>query len=382
MNNQTKYNRLQDKIFGCVYGGAIGDAMGAPVEDMHYLDIIDMYGRVEDLIPLTKLRFGGRPPYEISHHFLFEAREGYLHEIDPTWHHSREILNNPFCGWSTKAGTYTDDMRYRVLAYQCFVQQGRPFTSYEFAEYLQNYWHESENTGHSMRREWARGFFNFNILTKIAVSGMPFYHPEINVGWGTPGGMIHPGDPSAAARDGSVLAAGIAEAMKPQATVDSVIGAILDHAYTIPSSKSTHLPFMSDEFLHRTNELLGLAQKYDTVFDIIPAIYEKYLANYPPYDGLYMCENIPVAIAMFFIAKGDLKLTILGSANFGRDCDSIACIAGELAGALNGIKSFPEQWIQCVHEANAEFDLDELSISLYRILADRLDSYSSILNSL
>lgn len=28
-----------DKIYGCLIGGAIGDAMGAPAEDWHYTDI-------------------------------------------------------------------------------------------------------------------------------------------------------------------------------------------------------------------------------------------------------------------------------------------------------------------------------------------------------
>ena len=37
-------NQLTDKIYGCLMGGLIGDAMGAPTEGMHYEKIIEEYG--------------------------------------------------------------------------------------------------------------------------------------------------------------------------------------------------------------------------------------------------------------------------------------------------------------------------------------------------
>ena len=41
MNN---YNQLNDKIKGCLFGGAVGDALGYPVEFMSYHEIIKKYG--------------------------------------------------------------------------------------------------------------------------------------------------------------------------------------------------------------------------------------------------------------------------------------------------------------------------------------------------
>ena len=37
-------DRLSDKIYGCLLGGLIGDAMGAPTERLHYKEIIEKYG--------------------------------------------------------------------------------------------------------------------------------------------------------------------------------------------------------------------------------------------------------------------------------------------------------------------------------------------------
>ena len=37
-------DRLTDKIYGCLMGGLIGDAMSAPTEGMHYERIIEEFG--------------------------------------------------------------------------------------------------------------------------------------------------------------------------------------------------------------------------------------------------------------------------------------------------------------------------------------------------
>lgn len=39
--------RLLVKVYGCLIGGAIGDAMGAPAEDWHYSDIRPKFGRID-----------------------------------------------------------------------------------------------------------------------------------------------------------------------------------------------------------------------------------------------------------------------------------------------------------------------------------------------
>ncbi len=45
---------LLDRIYGCLMGGAIGDAMAAPTEDWHYLDIREKFGRIARLVRTRK----------------------------------------------------------------------------------------------------------------------------------------------------------------------------------------------------------------------------------------------------------------------------------------------------------------------------------------
>ena len=43
-----KRGLLFDKIYGCLVGGLIGDAMGAPAEGMHYEEIAKRFGEIDD----------------------------------------------------------------------------------------------------------------------------------------------------------------------------------------------------------------------------------------------------------------------------------------------------------------------------------------------
>ncbi|HBM81572.1 MAG TPA: hypothetical protein DD426_12185 [Clostridiaceae bacterium] len=41
-------NELFDKVYGCLLGGLIGDAMGAPAEGKTYRDIKEKFGWIHD----------------------------------------------------------------------------------------------------------------------------------------------------------------------------------------------------------------------------------------------------------------------------------------------------------------------------------------------
>ncbi|MGV9241212.1 ADP-ribosylglycohydrolase family protein, partial [Streptomyces nigra] len=47
---------------------------------------------------------------------------------------------------------------------------------------------------------------------------------------------------------------------------------------------------------------------------------------------------------------GDFRRAVLGAVNYGRDCDSIATMAGAVAGALGS--PVPEDWAKAVAEAS------------------------------
>ena len=47
---QIESTRLYDKVLGCLYGGAVGDAMGAPAEGYMPADIQARYGYITDFV--------------------------------------------------------------------------------------------------------------------------------------------------------------------------------------------------------------------------------------------------------------------------------------------------------------------------------------------
>lgn len=67
---------------------------------------------------------------------------------------------------------------------------------------------------------------------------------------------------------------------------------------------------------------------------------------------LHSIEELPVALGMLLVGDGDYRRTVLGSVNYGRDCDSIATMSGAMAGALSGEAPIPPDWSKHVSEAS------------------------------
>ena len=63
-------------------------------------------------------------------------------------------------------------------------------------------------------------------------------------------------------------------------------------------------------------------------------------------------EEVPIALGFLVVTDGDYEHSIFGGANYGRDCDSIAGMAGSISGALHGAGAIRSGWIQQVNEAN------------------------------
>jgi hypothetical protein len=76
---------------------------------------------------------------------------------------------------------------------------------------------------------------------------------------------------------------------------------------------------------------------------------------------LHTLEELPIALGMLLVSHGDYRHAVLGAVNYGRDCDSIATMAGAMAGALGS--PVPEDWAKQVSEAS-RLDLWEPAATL------------------
>lgn len=66
-------------------------------------------------------------------------------------------------------------------------------------------------------------------------------------------------------------------------------------------------------------------------------------------------EFLLAVIGILDLCDGDTNRSIVESASFGRDCDTIASVVGNITGALHGTDSIRNDWIEKCEAANSEF---------------------------
>jgi ADP-ribosylglycohydrolase len=132
------------------------------------------------------------------------------------------------------------------------------------------------------------------------------------------------------------LAAAIAAAFLPGADIESCV----DHA------RRCIRPTSGRPFRDTLSEAADLARQCGS--------YESFRDDYQArFSQPILCdalETVPAAFGLSILAAGDVKKAVEYGANFGRDSDTIACMAGALTGAL--ATEVPYEWIDSLDEAD------------------------------
>jgi len=304
---------LHEKVRGCILAGAIGNAMGSPVEGMLYPAIDKKYPK------------------------------GITTILDPSRLESE------------------DDNQMAMLLVETYIaREGAPVMARHFGKT----WHDKLNRDHFypfcmgraydlICREWdPRITGHWSVVTGSTVMCME------------PVGIYHIGDPDYAAIDAkaiaymyqrgldtvaaTMLAATVAEAFKPEATVESVCDAALAAAPRDKMLTFDKRPFKSCRNYIET--CLEIAGKYTDVLAARKELYRKCLF----YHMIDPLELWGFALAMFKIAKGDVRQAAIGGTNIGRDADTIAGRAAMLAGILRGAANVPREWVSMFSKESLE----------------------------
>jgi ADP-ribosylglycohydrolase len=77
--------------------------------------------------------------------------------------------------------------------------------------------------------------------------------------------------------------------------------------------------------------------------------------------GVATQEAVPAALAICALAPDDPWLICRLGASLGGDCDTIAAIAGAIAGACHGADSFPQPAVDALRAANPDLELEDLA---------------------
>jgi ADP-ribosylglycohydrolase len=216
-----------------------------------------------------------------------------------------------------------------------------------------------------------------------------------------PLGLINAGDPRGAADNtfevGQVYAkattfalrwaalynASIAEACKPNATVESVLSVAKEYVHY--RAEAGHLYSLYDMIEKEVNHALELADKHTDPMKMRDAFYEQYEGGrYFNYGLSQANEIVAKGLAVFAMSKGNPRQAILTAVNFGRDTDCLAAVAGGLAGALSGGSSLDQEWIDQVNLATSQDpytnnyrSIGETADGLYAAFENRMKTLGS-----
>ena len=334
-------DRLLKKVQGCLYGGAIGDAMGAPAE--------------------------WRMPEEI------QARYGYITDLVEAW----DEANTRGRGH----GRYTDDTHMAQLLCECYIERGDHLDAHEFFRRivpkmaLEDRWiPEREREMPLVDRlfypeKWLYNRWLANADPRYAGVGN-----MVNCGaamYAAPVGIVNACDPARAYAEAvdifsahqfsfgleaaAVQAACVAEAFSPEASVASIIdaaltvakdgtadciAAIADKASTLTDWREAIVP------------LRDVMREYDTSPDDARSQRGNGSNSWNP-SREHAIEEVPIALGFLVVTGGNYEQTIFGGTNYGRDNDSIAGMGGAIAGALHGIDALRPEWVEQINSANS-----------------------------
>ena len=354
---------LFDKIYGCIAASNIGSAMGAAVEGWDTPQIIEKFGVLKEFLPYR--------------HYREYDKEGSGRERMP--------------------GTTEDGIERQRLMCRAIIEKKGRIRPEDLAKVWvrdidpKNFAVQMENSDEMLYRLIKAG------NPPIDVHGHPNFFPPTDAGRYQLGagivafarschpiGIINAADPEQAAHDAleigkmyssshdialywsAAVTSAIAEAMKPDATVKSVI--------------ETAKRYVLERVRHEIEEALEMADKYDDVFAMRESFNNKYCNKADLYCISMAYEVIAKGFAVFYKTNGDPKECIIGAVNFGRDTDCLAAVSAGIAGALNGTKAIPDDWIKIVDQATkaneytvSKLTLKETSQGLYDALRSQIE---------
>lgn len=347
----SNFTQLSDKIMGSLATAVIGDALGAPTEQRSIREIRDLFGgRVEDFYA---------PP-----------------------------ADSPFSK-GRLAAQITDDSSQMIMLAQAFIDGKGVITPRAVADMVLA-WSENSDyyphfAGPSTRRA-IEALRNGADPETIGAVGRETTMGTSNGGAMrvAPAGLIHPGDPAGAVRDAAIscqpshftsvgvsgagaIAAAVAAALRDDATIlDVVRGAREGARLGCLIGDELGRDSAGASVLARINIAVSIAMTSETLDEAVAAIADSVGS------GIHAAEAIPAAIGCFVAAGGDPWLSVVAGANIGDDTDTVACMAGSIAGAYAGFKKVPQDKFEQVLRAN-HLDLSAVADGLFSLALTTLD---------
>lgn len=316
---------------GSLLAGAAGDALGRPAETL--------------------------PPSEVARRF------GQLRDFRP-WE-----------GWAGgPVGTITDDTQLTMVVAHCLLANG-DIEPTDLARRLVRWRPQGRGMGEATTRAVLR-----------LAEGIPWWEAgEHSDGNGAamragPVGLAFAADPDRLRRAASLSA--VVTHTGPMAVVGAVAqaGAVALALHTPPGSldppgfvksladfiEDLHDPGAFERRPDAAKERVRLADRVRELPDMLNLSPSEAFARL--YNGAFVLESLPSALWCFLHTPDDLEEVLVTAVSGGRDADTVAAMAGTIAGAYLGEVDLPRRWLQQLEFAD---ELREMADGLYLLAKNR-----------
>ena len=164
---------------------------------------------------------------------------------------------------------------------------------------------------------------------------------------------------------GSAVAAAVAEAVTPDADVYSIIQAgIYGAKEGARIGREIGRDVAGPSVVKRIEMAVDIGLGKGTQEEKMVEIAERIGM------GLHVAEAIPSAFGFFAAGSGNPMDAIIGAVNAGYDTDTVATMAGAMAGALSGSAAFPEHFLPTMEKING-FEIRKTADDVERIAGIR-----------
>ncbi|MEV0319591.1 ADP-ribosylglycohydrolase family protein [Streptomyces sp. NPDC050658] len=336
---------LPERITASLVGAAVGDALGGPVE--------------------------GYSPEQIV-----ERHSGRVHGIVGPWNADRWRTARPIAPYHKGDGHVTDDTLLTHALIRVYAAVRGHLDAYSVADHLVPDLMTNPRWIPELEAE-ALPLQRIFLAEKWLVARIHYGHVDpreagtgniVNCGaamYMAPVGLVNAAHPYGAYREAldiagahqssygreaaGVFAAAVAAACTPGATPASVVDTALSLAKD--GTRAAIEAVAEVAARHRDFEsALAPLRSAVAPFDTVGPDYRNPSLGARRPSRLHSIEELPIALGMLLVGEGDYRRTVLGSVNYGRDCDSIATMSGALAGALGS--AAPPEWSKTVAEAS------------------------------
>ncbi|WP_031002605.1 ADP-ribosylglycohydrolase family protein [Streptomyces sp. NRRL F-5727] len=338
---------LDDRITGSLLGAAVGDALGGPVE--------------------------GYTPEQIA-----ERHGGRVTGVVGPWNGDSWRTARPIAPYHKGDGHVTDDTLMTHALIRVYERVRDHLDAYAVADHLVPELMGTPVWIPELEAE-ALPLQRIFLAEKWIVARLHYGHHDpreagtgniVNCGaamYMAPVGLVNAADPDGAYAEAidvagahqssygreaaGVFAAAVAAACVPGAGPRTVVDTVLGLAKDGTRAAIEAVAEVADRHRDFETALVPLRKAVAPYDSVGPDYRNPGLGARRP-SRLHSIEELPIALGMLLVGEGDYRRTVLGAVNYGRDCDSIATMAGAIAGALHGEAAVPADWAKRVAEAS------------------------------